>query len=224
MQLSSLIGKPVLSPAGGTLGYVKSVYLAKNLNAILSLVCVDGEEEEFYLPARAVLGADDAVIAGNARLNAPTGNPCPLGKPVYTKEGAFLGTVSEVTLGEESALTVSKEGIATVFPADRLSLGDAVIVSPKCGKRTARKATAVAEETAPAPVKENDCEGRSESLCKGCELLTDKNLLGKRVKRTMCDENGRAFVSAGERITPSVIRAAAVRNRLLELSANADGE
>lgn len=140
MQLSALIGKPVVTSAGETLGYVKSVFLGKKLNALSSLTCVDGEEEEFYLPARALLAVGDAVTAGNARLREPTGIESPIGKPVYGSRGEYLGAASEFTFDENEAfLTAVKDGEQICVAASRLALGDSVIVNPRRAKRSPAK-------------------------------------------------------------------------------------
>ena len=73
MKLSTFIGKPVISPNGDAYGYVTDVRLGRTYNTVSCIVCVDDEEEEFYLPLRAVHAVADAVVAGKARNTAPTG-------------------------------------------------------------------------------------------------------------------------------------------------------
>ena len=109
MQISTLIGKPVLTRAGDRLGYVTAAYLTRDRKKLSSLACADDEEEEFYLPARAVLAAADAVIAGMGRLNAPTGEPCPIGKRAYSAAGEALGTVTDCEIGDAPALLIDAE-------------------------------------------------------------------------------------------------------------------
>ena len=95
MQLSTLIGKPVLTRAGDRLGYVTAAHPARDLKKISSLVCADDDENEFCLPARAILSVSDAVIAGGARLKAPTGIESPIGKRAYSHTGEELGALSD---------------------------------------------------------------------------------------------------------------------------------
>lgn len=232
MELSTLIGKPVLSPAGETLGYVKGAYVAKNMNAVSSLVCVDGEEEEFYLPVRAVLSAEDAVIAGNARLKEPTGTNFPLGAPVYTSRGEYLGTATELTLcADIAALSVTKNKRTVRFSANRLAFQDAVIVYPERAKRPLTPRGKSAENNAEPqtehavrpPIAESGERKHAqppENAQREQEKPYANNLLGKRLKRALTDSDGKELVAEGEAITPGVVRLAAQNNRLLELSAN----
>lgn len=233
MELSTLIGKPVLSPSGETLGYVKCAYVAKNMNALSSLVCVDGEEEEFYLPARAVLSAEDAVIAGSARLKEPSGVNFPLGAPVYTNRGEYLGKAAELTIcADGAALCITKYGQATDVSANRLIFQDAVIVYPERAQRRASLRRSNRENKAePQPISpevataDRSGEERNDAdPCEPCEQSAQSpyanNLLGKRLKRALIGSDGEELIGKGEPITPAAIRLAAQNNRLLELSAN----
>ena len=103
MQISTLIGKPVLTRTGDKLGYVTAARLSRDLTKLSALCCADADEEEFYLPARTVLAVGDAVIAGNARLKAPTGVACPVGKRAFSYTGEELGVVTDVETGESPA-------------------------------------------------------------------------------------------------------------------------
>ncbi len=241
MQISTLIGKPVLSPSGETLGYVKNCYLGKNYTALSALGCVDNEEEEFFLPVRTVVSVGDAVIAGSARLNLPTGIKCPIGCAAYSACGEHLGIVRELTVEQENAfITVEKGDKRVDYDVKRLTAAEAVIVYPEGAKKPTAKSRPAQEkpatvstpapnpeaETAPAlaikPDEENaESDLKSEAAPAGEDKLYGRNLLGKRAKRSVTDENGVPLIRAGELITPAAIRKAGQSNRLLQLSANA---
>lgn len=219
MQLSSLIGKPVLSPSGESLGYVKDCYLGKNCNALSALACVDGEEEEFFLPARAILSLGDAVIAGNARLTLPTGIKSPVGGAVYSAYGEFLGVVREMTIEKDNAfVTVEKGEIKTECNVKRLVIGEAVIAYAEGMKKPAGKQRPSQEKTPTTPT---EPENTAATECIANETLYQGNLLGKRAKQSITDEKGMPLIRAGEIITPAAIRKAGQCNRLLQLSASA---
>ena len=164
MELSSLIGKRIVSPVGEALGYVMRACPTRDLKKLSSLVCVDGEEEEYYLPARAVTAVSDAVVAGKARLNAPTGIYFPVGMPAYSEHGELLGIVSDFLLGEAPAIVISKiiitnDGARAVYPAECVQIGDTVIVystpvkrasSAKKARSSHRKKALLAQAASPA--------------------------------------------------------------------------
>lgn len=225
MQLSALISKPTLSKEGKPIGYVKNVYIGKNKNSLSALICVDGEEEEFTIPARSVSFGKDIVV-GSARCSSPSGFPCPVGKSVYSSLGERLGTAREYTLCDEGAfLTAEKEGVKTNYPAARLVIGEIVVVYP--AKKTPRSQRA-ARPTEPcghclrAPSEQplKDCKQCGET---GKDALYASNLLGKPLKRELKNESG-TLAAAGERVTPSMIREAAKQNRLLALCATVLGD
>ena len=128
MQISSFIGKPVLSAGGETFGYVTDVRLARDYKKLLCLVLADDEEEEIFLPMKTVRAVSDAVIAGKARLTSPLGIPSPVGKRAYTSGGKELGTVADVQLGETPCLVISDGHTADMVPASRVSVMETVIV------------------------------------------------------------------------------------------------
>ncbi len=102
MELSTLIGKQILAPNGEILGYVKNAYLTQGNKKVSSLECIDGEENEFYISARAVLSVGDAVMATRSRLAAPTGTACPIGSAAYSYEGEYLGAAGDILLGDSA--------------------------------------------------------------------------------------------------------------------------
>lgn len=216
MELSSFVGKRILSPAGKDLGYSKSVLLTRNRKKISCLVCIDGDEEEFYLPARAVLAAGDVIIAGPARLSAPAGIPCPVGLPVYSNLGESLGTVVDLVLCEgDPVYLVGKDGVRESYPAERLTVSETVIAYPEGVKKraAARKKRADKRDATPAPEKE-------EAETAPIDPFDRFNLLGRTVKKSVYDGCGKPIALAGERVTPAVLSDARRKNLLLQLTVN----
>lgn len=164
MELSSLIGKRILSPVGEVLGFCLRACPTRDLKKLSSLVCVDGEEEEYYLPARSITAISDAIIAGKARLGSPTGISFPVGMPAYSEHGELIGVVADFLLGEAPSVVISKiiitnDGARAVYPAECVQIGETVIVysapvkrlsSKKRRKPAQKKKTAPAQD-APAP-------------------------------------------------------------------------
>ncbi len=203
MELSLLPGKPVLSREGKALGYVKCAYVCKNLSELSCLVCVDGEEEEFILPAKELVFSEEGVCAGKARLKAPSGVPCPVGKAVFDRAGRYLGRCSR--FDTEGALSVWNGG-EKVLPLSRLSLGDAVIATlPAQGEkkttRTAQNAIQVGKKEKKADVEPPEQDGFG--------------VLGKQVKKPV-----EGVAVCGETVTPATLKRARENNKLLELTAN----
>lgn len=232
MELSSLIGKEILTPTGDKLGYAKSAFVSRDYKRLSSLVCIDEDEEEFYLPARAVLASDDVIIAGKGRLPAPTGLPCPIGTPAYSEKGEHFGVVGDLLVGDgDPVYVIVKDGIRTSYAADCVVTGKTMIIYPEGKpKRSApKKRTKPAPENAapqvvtppepaapvmpaaPAPVKES---------VNAFDALNRCNLLGRRVKKSVYDENGSPIALADERITPEILSCARRHNKLLQLTVN----
>lgn len=215
MELSSFVGKRILTPAGKDLGYSKNVLLTRNRKKISCLVCIDADEEEFYLPARAVLAASDVIIAGPARLSAPAGIPCPVGLPVYSDTGESLGTVVDLVLGEgDPVYLVGKDGARESYPAERLSVSETVIAYPEGAKKRAAARTKRADKREATPLPEKE-EVKTQS-----DPFDRFSLLGKTVKKSVYDGCGKPVALAGERITPAVLSLARRKNLLLQLTVN----
>lgn len=145
MQLSTIIGKPIVSPEGEDDGYVVGARLSRNYGKIVSLVCSDGDEEEYYLPVRAIRSVEDAVIAGKARLASPTGIPSPIGRTAYTSDGTYAGVVSDLLIFEDGAhLLLYRGAVMTTVPVGCAVVGERVVVyrdAESCAaarRRTAR--------------------------------------------------------------------------------------
>lgn len=228
MELSTIIGKQILSPNGESLGYAKGVYLNRDLTKVSAYSCIDEEEEEFFLPARAILAVGDALIAGSARIGAPTGIPSPVGKTVYTHLGEQIGIVSDIVTEEETAaVIVCGTTDRTAYPAELTAVAESVIVYPdECTKKALapkkRRAPAknkpaerpasntesarAPEQTAPAPSPESSC----------CRF----GILGKQVKKSVYDSQGFPIINAGEKVTAETVLRARKNNRLLELTVN----
>ncbi len=229
MQISTLIGKPVLSPGGRAYGYVTGVRLTQGCKKISCLVCADGEEEEFYLPVRAIKAANDAVIAGKARLDEPSGTPSPIGKPVFSHTGESLGTVSDILLeGEEARLVISNGG-ETAAPAELCSIAETVILYPDSAKknaaakqseRPARRAKSSPKEPATQEIS-LPAENATPAEAPPSEQAMDRtDLLGRHVRRSVFDAKGGLIAATGEEITPAVLQSARRAGKLLELAAN----
>lgn len=128
--VSDYIGLPLLTRGGERLGYVKNVQTDKNLTRVRNLECCDEEEEEFLLPLSAA--ADPGKGAIPVRSPAARGCknclPAPIGKEVFSSEGALLGRVRD--FGREGPFIrtlVLSDG--TELPAERiLGVTDTVLV------------------------------------------------------------------------------------------------
>ena len=225
----------ILSPDGEKFGYVKEARLTRDLTALSSLVAVDDDEEEFYLPARTVLAVKDAVIAGKARIAAATGVPAPMGRSVFSEQGEYLGIVTDMKLEGAPALTVTKDASRDV-PLTHAAVGETVIVfekerkkravrqeksAPKPAPKTISAAPMSEPETSAAPMSEPGTSAAPMSAPEVHPVRFNRyNLLGKRVKKSVFDEHGTPVALAGERVTPEMLEAARRRNRLLALTVN----
>ena len=209
MQTSSYIGKPVISPGGDAYGYVTGVRLTRKFEKVSCIECADENEEEFFLPLRAVLACGDAIVAGKARLTSPTGPPSPVGKKAYSAEGRALGIISDVICGEKALLVIEGEG-RTEVPYDFVQMGETVVVYDEPVKHhTAKRAPKSPSEPKSPPAREVPPLPMNRT-----------NLLGKKVRRSVYDDRGMPIAVAGERITPAILSVARRSGRLLELAVN----
>ena len=242
MEVSTMIGTEVFSPAGEKLGYVKTVYLSKDRKKITCLLCVDeGEKEEetddeFVMPFRAVLSVKDVVIAKKARISKTVGNPAPVGVSVYSDTGEALGTLCEILVGDGGPVyIVTKNGVRTSYPDDMVTIGEALMISPngKKAKASVKKTTgrevpvkeaSVKEKpAAEPPVKAYAEESKDFSTvvnAPGFSGLDRLNLLGRQVKIAVRDKNGDTIAESGEKITPEILSNARRNNLLLRLTVN----
>ena len=245
MQITSLIGKQLLSPAGETPGYVLQAFLSRDGKKISCLRCANGDDEEFILPARAILSCSYAIVAGSTRIPSPTGMPAPVMLPVYDQCGESLGTVADyVTATDEPLFVVVKNGIRTEYPLSRALLGDTLVIYPSSAEKRRAAAKRKRNETEtdaaraakppkqkapipPAPVsaavppqKELPEREDPNKPTANDYSFNRLNLLGRRVKKSVFDGFGSPVALAGERITPAVISLARRSNRLLELTVN----
>ena len=150
MLISSLPGKAVLTRSGEWLGYVVALTLTRDMKKLSCLICADAEEEEFLLPARAVLSAGDAVIARRQRAERATGVPSPIGRQVFSHTGEELGVIADVDTGEDPALIVRGEEerrVAVLCAA----MDQTVIVYPTPEERRAASGTRSKTRSAPKP-------------------------------------------------------------------------
>ena len=237
MLTSSFIGKRLITPAGENLGYVLGVRLSRDRRKLSCLLCADGEEEEFFLPARAVLYDSDALVVRKTRISSPTGILPPVMTPVYTHTGELLGTAADFRFGDEDpALIARKDGTETVCPLPNLCWGETVVLHPRpvtkpSGKKQTKKQPDEAPadkpqlETMPAapeplPVS-RPAETEEPARTTGTDYSFNRlNLLGRKLKKSVFDGYGSPIAVAGERITPAIISAARRHNRLLQLTVN----
>ena len=199
MEFSTLIGKPLLSPAGENFGYVLQVYLKENLSSVSCLLCADCDEEEFFLSFSAVHSTGDVLIAENCRLESPLGVPCPVGKAVFDEHGSFLGAAKSLTDG--GVLTVVGAIGEREFSAKQLTVNETVVVRYASAKKRPQPKKEKPRRVDPVPEDTSD-EYRL-------------NLLGKRLQKAVT-----GLAEAGEIITAELIGRARESNRLLELTAN----
>ncbi len=246
MQISTLIGKPVLSPGGEAYGYITDVRLSRDFKKLSCIVIADAEEEEAFLPPHAIKSVSDAVIAGRARLASPAGIGSPIGKRVYSAEGKELGAVGDVYFGEAPCFLISNGNIADMVPASLVSVAETVIVYASEEERARCKKTAGAAKPSAArkakakrevphrpgeepavdlpdvipPLKEPSPTppAADPPVPKGLALRTD--LLGRYVKRPVYDNTGVAIAQTGDRVTPALIASARRAGKLLALAVN----
>lgn len=231
MQLTSLIGKQILSPAGEHIGYVLAARPSRDLKKVSCLVCADENEEEFFLPVKNVLSFGDALIAQHTHAAAPSGIPCPISSAVYSSEGERIGTLGELLIGEDAdpLFIVHEDGAKFTYPLSRVALGDSIIVyaegckKPAAVKKPARKPAEKKpqkQKTVAPPHKKETETGTAASTANAEDALNRLNLLGRRLKKSVYDENGYPIALAGERITKNIVSLARRSNRLLQLTVN----
>ncbi len=240
MEVSTMIGTEIFSPAGEKLGYVKTVYLSKDRKKITCLLCVDegeqedGADDEFVMPFRAVLSVKDVVIAKKTRIAKTIGSPVPVGINAYSDTGEALGTLCEILVGDGGPVyIVTKNGVRTPYSDDSVVIGEALMISPEGEKkqRTAKAEKKVSASPVVATLQETetDVAPAEEKSVPESELLTvanagsgvDRlNLLGRQVKITVRDGNGETIAKSGERITPEILSNARKNNLLLRLTVN----
>lgn len=201
MTVSQLIGLPVLSSAGTRRGYVLRAYGTKRATKLTCLLCVDEDEEEFILPARAIRAVCDAVIASGSALPEAVGSPFPIGKTLYSARGESLGIICDVDLDRQVLLAYNEKEPLTV-PLPSLSIGESVVLR---AQQPPRNSPCKRENAAPPPSPQP-----TNSLYPG-------NLLGRTAKKSLFGCDG-LIVQSGENITPSVLAAARKSGKLLELS------
>lgn len=213
MQISTLIGKRIFSREGNELGYVLSVLLTKNRTKLFALGCADGEENEFYLPARAVLSVGDAVVCNDQRAEIieEQGQNAPFGLAVYTERGELLGTVYDLSLEQDGAFLILNDGAR--YPAARARFGQAVILRAEPPAR--KKSAAAPREKTISPLLAPE-----QTKTPPAGEFNRLNLLGRRVRKTVFDSEGNVLAHTGEVITPETLAHARRHNRLLQLTVN----
>ena len=241
MEVSTMIGAEIFSPAGEKLGYVKNVYLSKDRKKITCLSCVDegesGEDDEFVMPFRAIISVKDVVIARKMRIEGVIGAPAPVGINAYSMEGEALGTLCEILVGDGGPVyIVSKGGVRTPYPDGSVIIGEAAMISPSGEKKVSTKSRAkrtvnregkAEKKAAPQPQAEPPVQPTTEPLppefipiLNAPTGLDRLNLLGRQVKIAVRDKNGEVIAPSGQRITPEILSLARKNNLLLRLTVN----
>ena len=241
MEVSTMIGAEIFSPAGEKLGYVKSVYLSKDRKKITCLLCVDegesGEDDEFIMPFRAVISVKDVVIARKMRIENVTGAPAPVGINAYSLEGEALGTLCEILIGDGGPVyIVTKGGVRTPYPDGSVVIGEALMISPNGEKKASTKSRAkrsasregkAEKKILAQPEKEPPVQTEQEQvppefmpILNAPAGLDRLNLLGRHVKIAVHDKNGEVIAPSGQRITPEILSLARKNNLLLRLTVN----
>ena len=239
MEVSTMIGAEIFSPAGEKLGYVKSVYLSKDRKRITCLLCVDegesGEDDEFVMPFRAVLSVKDVVIARKMRIEKTIGAPAPVGINAYSNTGEALGTLCEILVGDGGPVyIVTKGGVRTSYPGGSVIIGEALMIGgeqkksakPKPRKGSAKKGRAAEEGKAQEELQTPDVSAAIQSELSAVvnapapSGLDRLNLLGRQVKIAVHDKEGNVIAHSGEHITPEILSLARRNNLLLRLTVN----
>ena len=235
MEVSTMIGAEIFSPAGEKLGYVKSVYLSKDRKKITCLLCVDegesGEDDEFIMPFKAVLSVKDVVIARKMRIEKVTGSPVPVGINAYSDTGEALGTLCEILVGDGGPVyIVTKNGVRTSYPDGSVIIGEALMIAPP-GTKTGARSTAKKGKGKTKTASASTAKGGSDKEPAPSEFaplmnltgpagIDRLNLLGRQVKITVYDKSGEVIASSGQRITPEILSLARKNNLLLRLTVN----
>ena len=233
MEVSTMIGAEIFTPAGEKLGYVKSVYLSKDRKKITCLLCVDegesGEDDEFIMPFKAVLAVKDVVIARKMRISKTIGSPVPVGINAYSDTGEALGVLCEILVGDGGPVyIVTKNGVRTSYPDGSVIIGEALMIAPegaKAGaKASSKKGKSKTKSTSPSKeivaVEPPSGEFAPIMNVTGPAGIDRLNLLGRQVKLTVYDQNGDVIALSGQRITPEILSLARRNNLLLRLTVN----
>lgn len=124
MKLSGLYGKKIADTKDKKRGVILAVSCVKN--TIEGYICFDEQEKEFFASAKNSHTFGDLVSFESLGKENENSFRLRLGLPVYTKQGKFLGRLSDcVILGGKLtyALCGSKK-----IPFENLIIGDAIIV------------------------------------------------------------------------------------------------
>lgn len=209
MQLSTLIGKRILSQEGNELGYVIDVLFNKTRTKLCALVCADDDEEEFYLEEKALLSVGDVLVCRDVRCARPQGNGNPLSLRAYTDTGLSLGTVRDVAFEKDGTYLVCENGRYSVTGA---RFGHVIVVKTTAPRKKTKSPSRKATGTKSPEKKPEKTPSAGD--------LNRLNLLGRRLKKSVYDEDGNAIAYLGEIITPEILSTARRHNRLLQLTVN----
>lgn len=123
MVISELYGKIIESTAGKK-GYILSVN--GRAGRAECIVCADADENEFTVDFRDVISAGAKVVYEDRLTAIKNSRPFKIGLAGFDEEGKYLGLVEDYVF-EGTSLISAKIGKKN-YPAERLVLGDAVIV------------------------------------------------------------------------------------------------
>lgn len=134
MNVSELYGKQTLSGDGKKTGCV--IGLGESGGEIRYLVCCDGEEREFRIPAENILSVGDKIIFESGKCPYKQCASIRLGVPAFSDGGKYIGVLSDFILAGfkiKYAVIAGKK-----YPMQRVEYGDAAIVK-KSGAESAAK-------------------------------------------------------------------------------------
>lgn len=210
MLLSTIIGKKILSQDGNELGYVLRALFTRNRAKLFALVGVDNDENEFFLPARAVLFVGDALVCSSARLEEADGQQSPVGLFAYSDRGTALGAVCDVAIEQDGTYLIVEHDEMR-YPVSRARFGQVAILRADASQPKRKSEKRVSENEEPPQKQAAATDNEFNRL----------NLLGRRLRKNTFDADGNTVALAGELITPEILSHARRSNCLLRLTVNA---
>lgn len=125
MKISTLYGK-IAESQDGVRGYVVSVNA--DGGGTVTLKRADDNEREFTVDGKNVKFSGDKIIFGGANVGLSSSRPVRLGRACVDENGLYLGNLEDFTVcgGKLVKAKIGKKN----YPAERLVLGDVIIVKP----------------------------------------------------------------------------------------------
>ena len=241
-RLSEFIGKELTTKTGERAGHIYNVYTDAKLRRIRCFACFGEDEEEFFVPCRAVRLLDGEAVLKAAPLPACEGEgvPAPFGKRVYAADGTLLGTAVDF-VREGTAIEALCLSDGRTLTTDKVvNALDAVLVNEN---KKPRARIAPAKKSAPA-LQEDGAQDKTAAAAQAEELRAAEGqeiragrtrtaqaeekqplpkagsclLTGKRLPRDLTDERGRVLAARGSLVTAETIRRALANKKLFELT------